>query len=74
MNQIVIAIKEENILTYLTLFDNRPEPLLPLAKRDCATKNFETQVIPRRQIPFRKDTHAAPSVTIKAKHVNNQNP
>ena len=25
MNQIVIAIKKENILTYLTLFDNRPE-------------------------------------------------
>ena len=31
-----------------------PNPLLPLAKRDCVTKNFETQVIPRRQIPFRK--------------------
>ena len=25
MNQIVIAIKKENILTYLTLFDNKPE-------------------------------------------------
>ena len=25
MNQIVIAIKKENILTYLTLFDNRTE-------------------------------------------------
>ena len=25
MNQIVIAIKKENVLTYLTLFDNRPE-------------------------------------------------
>ena len=23
MNQIVIAIKKENVLTYLTLFDNR---------------------------------------------------
>ena len=45
MNQIVIAIKEENILTYLTLFDNSPEPSLPLAKGDCVTKNFETQVI-----------------------------
>ena len=31
-----------------------PNPLLPLAKRDRVTKNFETQVIPRRQIPFRK--------------------
>ena len=25
MNQIVIAIKRENILTYLTSFDNRPD-------------------------------------------------
>ena len=25
MNQIVTAIKKENILTYLTLFDNRPQ-------------------------------------------------
>ena len=25
MNQIVIAIKKENILNHLTLFDNRPE-------------------------------------------------
>ena len=25
MNQIVIAIKKENVLTYLTLFDNRTE-------------------------------------------------
>ena len=54
MNQIVIAIKGENILTYLTLFDNKPERLLSLAKRDCMTKNFETQVIQRRQIQFRK--------------------
>ena len=74
MNQIVIAIKEENILTYLTSFDNRPaNPLLPLAKRDCVTKNFETQVIPRTHtIPKKK---LAPSVTIKAKHLNiNQTP
>ena len=42
---------KENILTYLTFFDNRPEPL---AKPDCVTKNFETQVMPRRQIPFWK--------------------
>ena len=79
MNQIVIAIKEESILTYLTLFDNSPEPSLPLAKGDCVTKNFETQVILRRpcredRYHSEKDTHAAPSVTIKAKHVNNQNP
>ena len=25
MNQIVIDTKKENVLTYLTLFDNRPE-------------------------------------------------
>ena len=55
-------------------FTTVPNPLLPLAKRDCVTKNFEAQVIPRRLIPFRKRTHAAPSVAIKAKHVNNKNP
>ena len=52
MKQIVIAIKKGSILTYLTFFDNRPESLLPLGKRDCVTKNFETQVIPRKKIPF----------------------
>ena len=31
-----------------------PNPLLPLAKRNCMTKNFETHVIPRRKMPFRK--------------------
>ena len=42
---------KENILTYLTFFDNSPEPS---AKRDCVTKNFATQNKPRRQIPFWK--------------------
>ena len=37
-----LKLWKENILTYLTFFDNSPEPL---AKRDCVTKNFETQVI-----------------------------
>ena len=46
-----LKLWKENILTYLTFFDNSPEPL---AKRDCVTKSFETQVIPGRQIPFWK--------------------
>ena len=75
MKQIVITLKKGNILTYLTFFDN----LLPLKKRDCVTRNFETQVIPRNNrcntvLKKKKETHAAPSVTIKEKHVNNQNP
>ena len=47
-----------------------------LRKRDCVTKNFEIQVIPRRNSShtvLKKETHAAPSVTITEKHVNNQN-
>ena len=46
-----LKLWKENILTYHTFFDNGPEPL---AKRDCVTKNFETQIIPRRQMPFWK--------------------
>ena len=46
-----LKLWKENILTYLTFFNNSPEPL---AKRDCVTKNFATQVKPRRQIPFWK--------------------
>ena len=45
MNQIVITIKEENILTYLTCFDNRTESFTPISEtRDCVRKSFETQV------------------------------
>ena len=32
MNPIVIAIKRENSLTYLALFDNRPESFTPLSE------------------------------------------
>ena len=74
MNQIVVAIKEENILTYLTSFDNRPESFTPFSEtRLRDKKTFETQVIPRTHtIPKKK---LAPSVTIKAKHLNiNQTP
>ena len=46
-----LKLWKENILTYLTFFDNSPEPY---AKRNCVTKNFETQIIPRRQMPFWK--------------------
>ena len=66
MNQIVIAIKKGK------RFETEPNPLLPITKCDCVTKNFETQVEDRYH--SEKDTHAVPSVTIKAKHVNNQNP
>ena len=60
MKQIVITIKEGNILTYLTTD----------LKRDCVTKNFETQITPRKMIPYQdtkryQETHAAPSVTIE---------
>ena len=54
-----------------------PNPLLPLAKRDCVTKNFETQVMPRKQKPFRK-RHSRGAFcndnSKTCKYVNNQNP
>ena len=40
MNQIVIAIKEENILTYLTLFDNSPESFTPFSERRLRDKEL----------------------------------
>ena len=74
MNQIVIAIKKENILTYLTLFDNRPESFTVFSE----TRLRDFQLRPRLYCEDRyhseKETHASPSVAIKAKHVNNQNP
>ena len=40
MNQIVIAIKKENILTYLTLFDNRPESFTPFSETRLRDKKL----------------------------------
>ena len=40
MNQIVIAIKEENILTYLTLIDNRPESFTPFSETRLRDKKL----------------------------------
>ena len=40
MNQIVIAIKEENILTHLTLFDNSPEYFTPFSERRLRDKEL----------------------------------
>ena len=67
MKQIVITIKKENILTNLT----DPNPLLPLAKRDCVTKNFETQVIQWRQV---RTILKKRLIRHLEKHVINQNP
>ena len=40
MNQIVIAIKEENILIHLTLFDNSPESYTPFSERRLRDKEL----------------------------------
>ena len=40
MNQIVTAIKEENILTYLTLFDNKPESFTPFSETRLRDKEL----------------------------------
>ena len=77
MTQIVIAIKKENLLTYLTLFDNRPESFIAFSETRLRDKELwdpgytaesQTDTIPK------KKTHTVPSVALKAKHVNNQNP
>ena len=40
MNQTVIAIKEENILTYLILFDNRLESFSPCSETRLRDKEL----------------------------------
>ena len=54
MKQIVIAIKKGKHFDLPHIFWQQTRTLLPLAKRDCVTKNYETQVIPRKKIPFWK--------------------
>ena len=74
MNQIVIAVKKENFLTYLTLFDNRPESFTAFSETRLRDKELWDPGYTAKTDTIPKDTDAAPSVTIKAKHVNNQNP
>ena len=54
MNQIVIAIKKENILTYLTLFDNRPESFSETRSRDKELWDpgytAQTDTIPKKKL------------------------
>ena len=40
MNQIVIAVKKENVLTYLKLFDNRPESFTAFSETRFRDKEF----------------------------------
>ena len=54
MNQIVKAIKKENVSTYLTLFDNRPESFSAFSEMRLRDKELWDPGLPRRQIPFRK--------------------
>ena len=57
MSQIVIAIKKENILTYLTLFDNRPESFSAFSETRLRDKELwdpgyiaETGTIPKKKL------------------------
>ena len=58
MNQIVIAIKKkENILTYLTLFDNRPESFTAFSETRLRDKELwdpgyaaQTDTIPKKKL------------------------
>ena len=57
MNQIVIAIKKENILTYLTLFDDKPESFTPFSETRLRDKELwdpgyteETHTIPKKKV------------------------
>ena len=52
MKQIVITLKNGTFEPTSHFLTTDPNPLLLLAKRDCVTKNFETQVIARKNIPF----------------------
>ena len=75
MKQIVIILKKGNILTYLTFFDNRLESFTPSSETRLRDKQlWEPGYTAKTYTILKKETHAAPSVTIKEKHVNNQNP
>ena len=57
MNQVVIAIKKENILTYLTLFDNRPESFSAFSEMRLRDKELwdpgftaKTDTIPQNKL------------------------
>ena len=60
MNQIVIAIKMENVLTYLTLFDNRPESFTVFSETILRDKELwdagytaKTDTIPKKTLARR---------------------
>ena len=57
MNQIVIDIKKENVLTYLTLFDNRPESCTVFSETRLRDKELgdpgytaKTDTIPKKKL------------------------
>ena len=43
MKQIVITLKKGNVLTYLTLFDNRPESFTPFSETRLRDKELWNQ-------------------------------
>ena len=60
MNQIVIAIKKENVLTYLTLFDNRRESFTVFSETILRDKELwdagytaKTDTIPKKTLARR---------------------
>ena len=57
MNQIVIAIRKENILTDLTLFDDKPESFTTFSETRLRDKELwdpgytaETDTIPKKKL------------------------
>ena len=65
MNQIVIAIKKENVFSYLTLFDNRTESFTAFNEMRLRDKELwdpgytaKTDTIPKKTLD-----HAVPFVT-----------
>ena len=74
MKQSVITLKKGNILTYLTFLNNRPESFTPFSETRLGDKElWDPGYTAKTYTILKKETHAAPSLTIKEKHVNNQN-
>ena len=70
-----LSEKKGNILTYLTFFDNRPESFTPLNETRLRNNElWDPGYTEKKYTILKKETRAAPSVTIKEKHVNNQDP
>ena len=75
MKQIVIAIKKGKHFDLPHIFWRQTRTFTPFSETRLRDKELWDQgYTAKKKNHSEKETHAAPSVTIKEEHVNNQNP